>query len=239
MVASQAAVYQSLIDELMPAIAAIDGEDNSNRMQRKGLVLKMILALKQICNHPSQYLKKDDHNPELSGKVQLLFQLLSNIYENGEKVLIFTQFKETGLMLEQLISEHFNQPVLFLHGGTTREKREEMVECFQSESYLKTFILSIKAGGTGLNLTEANHVIHFDLWWNPAVEQQATDRAYRIGQHKNVMVYRLITKDSFEEKINEMIQSKKELADLTVNTGEKWIGDLTNDELKALVQLES
>lgn len=235
----QAAVYQNVIDEVMPAIAAIDSEDNSNRMQRKGLVLKMILALKQICNHPSQYLKKDDHNPELSGKVQLLFQLLSNIYENGEKVLIFTQFKETGLMLEQLISEHYNQPVMFLHGGTTREKREEMVENFQSESYLKTFILSIKAGGTGLNLTEANHVIHFDLWWNPAVEQQATDRAYRIGQHKNVMVYRLITKDSFEEKINEMIQSKKELADLTVNTGEKWIGDLSNDELKALVQLES
>lgn len=234
---TQTAVYQNLINEVMPAIDAIEEDNKDKRMQRKGLVLKMIMALKQICNHPSQYLKKDDHNPELSGKVQLLFQLLSNIYENGEKVLIFTQFKETGLMLEQLIAEQFNQPVLFLYGGTSRKKREEMVGDFQSEDYLKTFILSIKAGGTGLNLTEANHVIYFDLWWNPAVEQQATDRAYRIGQHKNVMVYRLITKDSFEEKINEMIQSKKELADLTVNTGEKWIGDLSTEELKALVTL--
>ncbi len=234
----QAAVYQNLLDEIIPAIDAIEEDNKDKKMERKGLVLKMIMALKQICNHPSQYLKKADHNPELSGKVQLLFQLLANIYENGEKVLIFTQFKETGLMLEQLIEEHFNQPVLFLHGGTPRKKREEMVEDFQSEKYLKTFILSIKAGGTGLNLTEANHVIHFDLWWNPAVEQQATDRAYRIGQKRNVMVYRLITKDSFEEKINEMIQAKKELANLTVNTGEKWIGDLSNDELKELVALE-
>lgn len=234
----QAAVYQNIINEVMPSIDEIEQNDKDRQMKRKGLVLKMIIALKQVCNHPSQYLKKDDHDPNLSGKVQLLFQLLNSIYENGEKVLIFTQFKEAGLMLEQLINQQFNQPVQFLHGGTTRKKREQMVEDFQSESYLKTFILSIKAGGTGLNLTEASHVIHFDLWWNPAVEQQATDRAYRIGQKKNVMVYRLITRNSFEEKINEMIQSKKELAELTVSTGEKWIGNLSNEELKALVSLE-
>ncbi|ALO14812.1 RNA polymerase-associated protein RapA [Salinivirga cyanobacteriivorans] len=234
----QAAVYQNILNEVMPSIDEIEQNDKDRQMERKGLVLKMIIALKQVCNHPSQYLKKEDHDPNLSGKVQLLFQLLHSIYENGEKVLIFTQFKETGLMLEQLISAQFNQPVQFLHGGTTRNKREQMVEDFQSENYLKTFILSIKAGGTGLNLTEGSHVIHFDLWWNPAVEQQATDRAFRIGQKKNVMVYRLITRNSFEEKINEMIQSKKELSELTVSTGEKWIGNLSNKELKALVSLE-
>ena len=124
---------------------------------------------------------------------------------------------------------------LFLHGGVSRKKRDEMVEDFQGKKHIKTFILSIKAGGTGLNLTAANHVIHYDLWWNPAVEAQATDRAFRIGQQKNVLVHRLISKGTFEEKINQMLQDKKQLANMAVSTGEKWIGDLSNDELKELV----
>ncbi|MEA1878367.1 MAG: SNF2-related protein [Bacteroidota bacterium] len=233
----QAAIYKNVVDDMMNSIEQYQGKDSDDQIKRRGMVFKLMTALKQICNHPSQYLKKQQDDPMLSGKTQLLLQLLENIYEANEKVLIFTQFRETGKMLERIINSHFDTPIMFLHGGTSRKKRDEMVVDFQTKTHLKTFILSIKAAGTGLNLTAAGNVIHFDLWWNPAVEQQATDRAYRIGQDKNVMVYRMITKDSFEEKINEMIQSKKELADLTVNTGEKWIGDLTNKELKTLVEI--
>ena len=233
----QAALYKSIVDNLMPSIDSKEN-DKDAKVERRGLIFKLMLSLKQVCNHPGQYLKKQQYDPDTSGKTQLLFQLLENIYEAREKVLIFTQFKEAGLMLERLIKERFEEPVLFLHGGTSRKKREQMVEEFQNKSHIKTFVLSIKAGGTGLNLTAASNVIHFDLWWNPAVEQQATDRAFRIGQNKNVMVYRLITRNTFEEKINEMIQSKKELANMTVSAGEKWIGDLSSSELKSLVELE-
>ncbi len=232
----QAAIYTNVVKEMMPSIEET-GDDQDSRIKRQGMVFKLMIALKQICNHPNQYLKKEDYHPELSGKTLLLMQLLENIYETGEKTLIFTQFKEMGMMLEKIINERFDTPVMFLHGGTSRKKRDEMVQNFQQKNHLKTFILSIKAAGTGLNLTSASNVIHYDLWWNPAVENQATDRAYRIGQEKNVMVYRLITRDTFEEKINDMIQTKKELADLTVNAGEKWIGELSNRELKELVEI--
>ncbi len=234
----QSTLYQSVIESLMPNIAAYETDTGSEKTKRLGIIFKLMIALKQICNHPYQYLKKGKTTIEQSGKMQLLFNLLENIYEMDEKVLIFTQFKEMGLILENLINEHFNSKCLFLHGGTTPKKRHEMVENFQNHRLYKTFILSIKAGGTGLNLTRASNVIHYDLWWNPAVENQATDRAYRIGQTKNVMVYRMITKGTFEEKINRMIQEKKELANLTVSTGEKWIGDLSNAELNELVSLE-
>uniref|UniRef100_UPI0011467365 DEAD/DEAH box helicase n=1 Tax=Anaerophaga thermohalophila TaxID=177400 RepID=UPI0011467365 len=135
------------------------------------------------------------------------------------------------------IKDKFDMNAMFLHGGTTRKQRDEMVEKFQNNPHEKVFILSIKAAGTGLNLTSANHVIHYDLWWNPAVESQATDRAFRIGQDKNVMVYRLITQATFEEKINKMLTNKKELANLTVTAGEKWVGDLSDNELKQLFTL--
>ncbi|MBZ4676639.1 MAG: box helicase, partial [Anaerophaga sp.] len=154
-----------------------------------------------------------------------------------DKVLVFTQFREMGVILQHLIKETFDMNAMFLHGGTTRKQRDEMVEKFQNNPHEKVFILSIKAAGTGLNLTAANHVIHYDLWWNPAVESQATDRAFRIGQHKNVMVYRLITQGTFEEKINKMLTNKKELANLTVASGEKWVGDLSDNELKELFTL--
>ena len=230
----QAAIYQNVVGNIM---SEINGMENQKGIQRKGLIFKLMTALKQICNHPSQFLKKQEFEPELSGKTMMLLNLLEKIYENDEKVLIFTQYKEMGTILEKIITDNFHTETLFLHGGLSRKKRDKMVTDFQEKKHLKTFILSIKAGGTGLNLTAANNVIHYDLWWNPAVENQATDRAFRIGQDKKVMVYRLITQGTFEEKINDMLISKKELADLTVATGEKWIGDLSSQELSELVKI--
>lgn len=229
----QVAIYQNIISELMPNI-----EETEDNFGRQGLVLKMITALKQVCNHPVQYLKKGKPEIEKSGKTQLLINLLENIYENNEKTLIFTQYREMGDLLCQIIEEKFGHKPLFLHGGTSRKQRDKYVEDFQNLSQINTFILSLKAGGTGLNLTAASNVIHYDLWWNPAVEAQATDRAYRIGQTNNVMVYRLLTQGTFEEKINQMLKAKKDLAEMTVSTGETWIGDLNNKELKELVDLE-
>ncbi len=223
----------------MNTIENVDLKEKEGNIQRRGLVLKLIMALKQVCNHPSQYLKKEDYSPELSGKASLFLSFLENILENDEKVLVFTQFKEMGLILEQLIMNRFDRNCLFLHGGRSRKQRDEMVEQFQTNPHRKILILTIKAGGTGLNLTAASHVIHYDLWWNPAVEAQATDRAYRIGQDKKVMVYRLITKGTFEEKIDKMLTQKKELASLTVSSGEKWISDLSNRELKSLFSMSA
>jgi SNF2 family DNA or RNA helicase len=233
----QAAIYQNVLDNIMREISGVDVNQGDGKIQRKGLVLKLIMALKQICNHPSQYLKKNDYSADLSGKAGVFLNLVNNIIENDDKVLVFTQFREMGIILQHLIKDKFDMNAMFLHGGTTRKQRDEMVEKFQNNPPEKVFILSIKAAGTGLNLTSANHVIHYDLWWNPAVESQATDRAFRIGQDKNVMVYRLITQGTFEEKINKMLTNKKELANLTVTAGEKWVGDLSDNELKQLFTL--
>jgi len=166
-----------------------------------------------------------------------LIELLENIQEANEKVLIFTQYREMGKLLVEFIKDRFWVEPLFLHGGIDRKQRDTLVERFQKNRADSIFILSLKAGGTGLNLTQGNHVIHFDLWWNPAVENQATDRAFRIGQTKNVMVYRLINQGTMEEKIDAMIRSKKNLADLSITTGENWLGDLSNEDLKNLVRL--
>ena len=194
-------------------------------------------ALKQICNHPTQFLKNNLLEASLSGKLDLLFDKLDSIMDSNEKVLVFTQFKEMGALLQHFIAERYKETPLFYHGGCSIQQRKEMVDSFQNNHAHKIFILSLKAAGIGLNLTAANHVIHYDLWWNPAVEAQATDRAYRIGQKSNVMVHRFITKNTFEERINDMIQSKKNLAELTVNTGENWIGNLSNKELKLIFEL--
>jgi SNF2 family DNA or RNA helicase/uncharacterized Zn finger protein len=229
----QAAIYQNVVDTMIPSVEAAEDE----KFKRAGLIFKLMTALKQICNHPSQFLKKKDYSPGLSGKAMMLLDILASIYESNEKVLIFTQYKEMGDILVKIVEDRFGVTPLFLHGGVSRKKRDDMIIDFQEKSHIKIFILSLKAGGTGLNLTEANHVIHYDLWWNPAVEAQATDRAFRIGQKKNVMVYRMITRGSFEEKINEMIQGKKALANLTVSTGEKWIGNLSDKEISELVRL--
>ena len=233
----QASLYEKTLHKALEAIEAIPSTDQKSLFARQGLVLQMILALKQICNHPTQFLKNNVLDASLSGKMELLFEKLESIRESNEKVLIFSQFTEMGTLLKYFIEERFGETPLFYHGGCSLKQRKEMVDNFQTNRADNIFILSLKAAGTGLNLTAANHVIHYDLWWNPAVETQATDRAYRIGQKRNVMVHRFITKGTFEERINEMIQSKKALADLTVATGENWIGNLSNKELKDIFEL--
>jgi uncharacterized Zn finger protein len=228
----QTALYQGLVD-------SVDGMlENTEGIHRRGIILMLILRLKQICNHPALYLKEKTFTIDQSGKSGLLKDLLSNIISRNEKAIIFTQFREMGHMLEALIDKAFGFVPLFLHGGLSRKLRAELVDGFQNERKKRILILSLKAGGTGLNLTAANNVIHYDLWWNPAVENQATDRAFRIGQKRDVNVYRFITKGTFEEKINDMIEHKKTLAELTVNTGEKWITEMSDRELKELLKLE-
>jgi uncharacterized Zn finger protein/superfamily II DNA or RNA helicase len=229
--AEQTALYQGVVEENLQQIEENEG------IARAGMIFKLMTALKQICNHPSLFLKQDNPDPDLSGKASLLLNLLGQIREQGEKVLIFTQYKTMGDLLTRLISTHFPEEPLFLHGGLTRKKRDHLVDTFQSQPYAWAFVLSLKAAGTGLNLTAANHVIHYDLWWNPAVEAQATDRAFRIGQQKNVQVSRFISQGTFEEKIDHMIQQKRELADLTVGSGEQWIGELSNQALKDVFRL--
>lgn len=232
----QAALYHQVLEENMKTIEGFDEEDQKTLFKRQGLVLQMMLALKQICNHPAQYLKNGDFQPALSGKTEMLLALVNAINESGEKAIIFTQFKEMGDMLQQFITEATGRKPMFLHGGTDIKQRKEMIDRFQNNRSDRIFLLSLKAAGTGLNLTAATHVIHYDLWWNPAVEAQATDRAYRIGQKKNVMVHRFITRDTFEERINDMINNKRTLADMTISIGESWIGKLSNKELHELFE---
>ena len=228
----QAALYQNVVNDMLTQV------EKTSAIERKGLILKLLTALKQICNHPSQFLKLADIKADESGKTQLLLDLLRQIFNANQKVIIFTQYRQMGDLLAKLIKEELNEEVKFLHGGVSRRNRDFMVDDFQEKPYIKAMLISLKAGGTGLNLTAASNVIHYDLWWNPAVEAQATDRAYRIGQKNNVQVHRFITEKTFEEKINKLIQSKKELANLTVASGENWLGDMTNDDLKELVRLE-
>jgi uncharacterized Zn finger protein/superfamily II DNA or RNA helicase len=226
----QAALYQSVVDKTLDKIERTTG------IERRGLVLNLIMTLKQICNHPAQYLKKGPAVPEHSGKCPLLLDLLEQAIENDEKTLIFTQFREMGELLIPMVQNRLGVEPDFLHGGVSRKGRDTMIQDFQTKSSHPVLLLSLKAGGTGLNLTKASQVIHFDLWWNPAVEAQATDRAYRIGQHRNVQVHRFITFKTFEERIDAMIQQKKELANLTVSSGETWIGELSNRELREVFQ---
>lgn len=233
----QASLYENTLKEAMDEIEGMTFTDHKSMFVRQGLVLQMIVALKQICNHPTQFLKNNALDSSLSGKMELLFDKLDSIMESNEKVLIFTQFAEMGKLLKHFIAERYSDDPMFYHGGCSIKQRNEMVHNFQNNHAEKIFILSLKAAGTGLNLTAANHVIHYDLWWNPAVENQATDRAYRIGQKSNVMVHRFITKNTFEERINEMIQGKKHLAEMTVATGENWIGNLSNKELRDLFEI--
>ena len=229
----QAALYHETLDHAMQTIEGIEATDQKSLFVRQGLVLQMILALKQICNHPALFLKNGDFNPELSGKTEMLLSLIESIVQSRQKVLVFTQFREMGDMLSQMIEQRLGERPLFLHGGCSIKERQAMIDRFQTNNRGdQIFILSLKAAGTGLNLTAASHVIHYDLWWNPAVEAQATDRAYRIGQHQNVVVHRFITQNTFEERIDRMIQDKRHLADMTVATGESWIGKLSNSELR-------
>lgn len=230
----QTAIYDKTLHSAMNAIEEYSESGEESLFKRQGLILQMILALKQICNHPAQFLKNGNADAALSGKATMLLDLVESIVESNEKVLIFTQFREMGVLLQKFITERLGETPMFYHGGSSQKERDDMVHRFQNNRSDKVFILSLKAAGTGLNLTAATHVIHYDLWWNPAVEAQATDRAYRIGQHNNVQVHRFITQNTFEEKIDAMIQSKRNLAELTVAAGENWLGKLSNKELREL-----
>jgi SNF2 family DNA or RNA helicase len=207
-------------------------------IQRKGIVLATISKLKQICNHPAQFLGDNTSIPKRSGKLERLVEMMEEIIESGERALVFTQFAEMGEILKKYLQETFGREVFFLHGAVPQKKREYMVEQFQNSSDApNVFILSLKAGGTGLNLTRASHVFHFDRWWNPAVENQATDRVYRIGQSKNVEVHKFVCLGTIEERIDEMIEQKKEIAESIVGTGEGWITELSDHELREIFTL--
>ena len=229
----QAVLYEKTLNEMMEKISGFTG------INRRGNIFKLITALKQICNHPYQFLKGGEISRELSGKMDKCISTVESILEHGEKTLIFTQYKEMGDILCKVIADECNTEPLFFHGSLTVPQREELIDKFQNNPDCKIMILSLKAGGTGLNLTSATNVIHYDLWWNPAVEEQATDRTYRIGQDKNVMVHRMITLGTFEEKIDEMLKSKKELADLAVYEGEKIITELSDEEIYEIFTLSA
>jgi len=229
----QYAFYSSLVDELKTKL-----ESSREGIERKGLVLSSIMKLKQICNHPSQYLGQDAYPEDESGKYERLREICETIYEKRERVLIFTQFKEITEHLKNFLETVFHREGLVLHGGTPVAKRKEIVARFQGQEYVPFLVLSIKAGGVGLNLTSANHVIHFDRWWNPAVENQATDRAFRIGQKRNVVVHKFITRGTIEEKIDLMIEDKVKLQnEIISDSTESWITEMDNRQLMELFRL--
>jgi SNF2 family DNA or RNA helicase len=227
----QASLYQAVVDDMMERIENTDG------IERRGNVLAAMAKLKQVCDHPALLLHDRSAIGSRSGKVIRLEEILEEILAEGDKVLCFTQFTEFAEMLLPHLSARFGTNAGYLHGGMPRARRDELVTSFQSDEGPPIFLLSLKAGGTGLNLTAANHVIHLDRWWNPAVENQATDRAFRIGQKRNVQVRKFVCTGTLEEKIDEMIEEKKALADLVISDGESWLTDLSTQDLRKVFEL--
>jgi SNF2 family DNA or RNA helicase len=229
--AEQASLYQAVVADMMDKI------ENTEGIERRGNVLAAMAKLKQVCNHPAQLMHDRSPVSRRSGKVIRLEEILEEILAEGDRVLCFTQFTEFGEMLVPHLAARFGRDIAYLHGGTPRKRRDEMVARFQSGDGPTIFLLSLKAGGTGLNLTAANHVVHLDRWWNPAVENQATDRAFRIGQRRSVQVRKFICTGTLEEKIDEMIEEKKALADLVVADGEGWLTELSTRDLREVFAL--
>ena len=228
----QASLYVSVLREAEEALDSAEG------IQRRGMILATLSKLKQVCNHPAQFLNDNSSIANRSGKLARLTEMLEEVMEVGERALVFSQFAVMGHILKRHIQETFGREVLFLHGGVPRGQRDRMVERFQDGSGgPQVFVLSLKAGGTGLNLTAASHVFHFDRWWNPAVENQATDRAFRIGQSRNVQVHKFVCAGTLEEKIDAMIERKKQVAEEVVGTGEGWLTELSNDDLREVLAL--
>lgn len=228
----QIVLYKRMVQELEKLIYNNDG------IQRKGVILASLTKFKQLCNHPDQFLGTGNFLEKESGKFSRIREICETIYEKREKVLIFTQFKEIIEPLSFFLETIFHAPGLMLHGSVPVAKRKSIIAAFQSDKNKPYMVLSLKAGGVGLNLTQANHVIHFDRWWNPAIENQATDRAFRIGQRKNVIVHKFITKGTIEEKIDAMLENKKELSEKVVaNSNENWITEMDNTELMDLFKL--
>jgi len=229
----QATLYRAVVDDLL------NGADEAEGISRRGLVLAGLLRLKQVCNHPAHFLADRSPLQGRSGKLTRVEELLEEILAEGDKVLCFTQFTAWGELLRPYLQQRFGQESLWLHGGVRRAARDEMVERFADASGPQLFLVSLKAGGTGLNLTAASHVIHLDRWWNPAVEDQATDRAYRIGQRRTVQVHKIVAAGTVEERIDEMINAKRDLAQRVVGSGEDWLTTLSTDELRELVALRT
>ncbi len=229
----QASLYQAVVDDVEKQMEEVEG------MQRRGIILATLMKLKQICNHPAQFLQDDSPFTETrSHKLARLNEMVAEALEEMSSLLIFTQFTEVGTALERLMRDKHRCPVHYLHGGTNRRNRQRMMENFQDpDSPAGIFILSLKAGGTGITLTRANHVFHFDRWWNPAVENQATDRAYRIGQKKSVFVHKMVTVGTLEERIDAMIEDKQAMADSIVGTDENWLTEINDQQFRQLISL--
>jgi len=228
----QIVLYKDLVENIRQVLEESEG------IQRKGIILSSLMKFKQICNHPGQYLDNKDYSEQDSGKFERLREICETIFEKREKVLIFTQFKEITSALHEFLKSIFNREGLILHGSIPVSARKKIIERFQSKEYVPFFVLSVKAGGVGLNLTEANHVIHFDRWWNPAVENQATDRVFRIGQKKKVVVHKFITKGTIEEKIDSMLEEKAALSRNVIQSSkENWITEMDNNEILDMFKL--
>jgi SNF2 family DNA or RNA helicase len=228
----QASLYQATVDDMMEKIEAAEPG-----IERRGLVLATMAKLKQVCNHPAHLLADGSRLDGRSGKLARLEEIGEEIISAGDKALCFTQYAEFGHMLQPYLAARLGCEVLYLHGGTPKKRRDELVATFQSGTGPALFLLSLKAGGTGLNLTAANHVIHVDRWWNPAVEDQATDRAFRIGQRRDVQVRKFVCVGTVEERIDAMIEEKKSLADRIVGTGESWLTELSVADLRQVIAL--
>ncbi len=228
----QAALYQKIVDQLL-----VDAKDLEG-MQRRGRVLAALTRLKQVCNHPAHALKDGSRLAGRSGKLNRFDELVDELFDVGERALVFTQFREMGDLLQRHVGERFSVDAPFLHGGVSRAGRDRMVADFQAGLGSPLLIVSLKAGGTGLNLTAASQVIHYDRWWNPAVEDQATDRAWRMGQQRTVNVHKLVCQGTVEERIGQVIDEKRAIADAVIGTGEAWLTELSTDDLAKLVVLE-
>ena len=233
--AEQASLYQATVSDMMARIEAAEAAGEG--MERRGLVLATMAKLKQVCNHPAHLLGDGSRLDGRSGKLARLEEICDEVISDGDKALCFTQYAEFGRMLQPYLASRLGCPVLYLHGGTSKRQRDAMVAEFQESAEPGLFVLSLKAGGTGLNLTAASHVIHIDRWWNPAVEEQATDRAFRIGQRKDVQVRKFVCVGTLEERIDAMIEEKKALAERIVGTGEGWLTELSTADLRQVVSL--
>jgi superfamily II DNA or RNA helicase len=229
--AEQASLYQATVEDMLARVEESEG------IERRGLVLATMAKLKQVCNHPAHLLRDGSRLAGRSGKLARLEEILGEVVAEGDKALCFTQYAEFGALLAPYLAAHLSVPVSYLHGGTPKRQRDALVSRFQETTEPTVFLLSLKAGGTGLNLTAANHVVHIDRWWNPAVEDQATDRAFRIGQQKNVQVRKFVCVGTLEERIDGMIEDKKALAERIVGTGESWLTELSVAELREVVAL--
>jgi len=229
----QASLYQAVVKDVEKKLEEKEG------IERQGLMLSTLMKLKQICNHPMQFLQDGSvFTSERSHKLERITDMLGEAIEDGDSVLVFTQFTEIGEQLVKYLNKEIHYPTHYIHGGVSRKKREQMIENFQNpDSPPSIFVLSLKAGGVGITLTRANHVFHFDRWWNPAVENQATDRAFRIGQKKNVFVHKFITLGTLEERIDQMIEDKQKMADSIVGNDESWLTKLDNQAFKELIAL--